>query len=158
MQTATYIWAKIIGLLEQQFSAVAVSAMLDDAEVLEINDRALVIYSPTDFRQEAIRRIYKEPIEEILRNEFNLQISFEVWGDAQRNAKSNCTTWNYNPHYIFDSFVVGASNQVPLKAAMQVAENLGNTVYNPLYLYGPPGVGKTQDRRASCRERVLFLV
>lgn len=145
MQTATYIWAKIIGFLEQQFSAVAVSAMLDDAEVIEINDRALVIYSPSDFRQEAIRRTYKAPIEDILRNEFNLQLVFEVWGDAERSRKSANQTapWTYNPHYSFSSFVAGATNQVPLKAAMQVAEHLGNTIYNPLYLYGPPGVGKT---------------
>ena len=56
MQAATYIWAKVIGILEERLSAVAVSAMLDDAELVEINEKSLIIYSPSDFRQEAIRR------------------------------------------------------------------------------------------------------
>ncbi len=147
MQTATYIWAKVIGFLEQRLSAVAVSAMLDDAELIELNDKALILYSPTDFRQEAIRRSYKSHIEEILREEFGLAVSFEVWGDAELNAyrqkDQNASPWTYNPHFNFSTFVAGTANQIPLKAALQVAQQPGNVIYNPLYLYGPPGVGKT---------------
>lgn len=147
MQAATYIWAKVIGILEERLSAVAVSAMLDDAELVELNDKALVIYSPSDFRQEAIRRSFKAHIEEILKSEFQLSVSFEVWGDAELNrhnqSRETGCLWTCNPHFNFSSFVAGSINQVPLKAAMHVAEHLADSVYNPLYLYGPPGVGKT---------------
>ena len=147
MQTLSYIWAKVIGTLEQQFSAVAVSAMLDDAEFIELNDTALVIYSPSDFRREAILRTYKAPIEEILREQFDLKVTLEVWDDAERNShvrsKNTHSLWTCNPHFNFSSFIPGTTNQVPLKAAMQVAQNPGCSLYNPLYLYGPPGVGKT---------------
>lgn len=147
MQAATYIWAKVIGILEERVSAVAVSAMLDDAELVELNDKSLIIYSPSDFRQEAIRRSYKGYVEDILRDEFNLNITFDVWGDTELRkhdqSVSSESLWTYNPHFNFSSFVSGVSNQIPLKAAIHVAEHLGDTVYNPLYLYGPPGVGKT---------------
>ena len=47
-----------------------------------------------------------------------------------------------NPKYTFDQFVIGGSNRFAHAAALAVAENPG-TAYNPLYLCGPPGVGKT---------------
>lgn len=147
MQAATYIWAKILGILEERFSSAVVSAMLDDAELVELNDKALIIYSPSEFRQEAIRRNYKTQIEDILRREFNLQVSFEVWGDDQyhrnQSGKARPPLWTCNPQFTFDSFIPGTCNLIPYRAAMHVAEHLGDTVYNPLYLYGPPGVGKT---------------
>ena len=147
MQTLSYIWAKVIGFLEQRFTAVAVSAMLDDAEFIELSDTSLVIYSPSDFRREAILRTYKASIEEILRDNFDLKVTLEVWDDTERNSharsKNTRSLWTCNPQFNFSSFVAGDSNQVPLRAAMQVAQKPGNSLYNPLYLYGPPGVGKT---------------
>ena len=47
-----------------------------------------------------------------------------------------------NPHYTFDTFVRGPSNQFALAACYNVAENLGKT-YNPLFIYGATGLGKT---------------
>ena len=147
MPAATYIWAKVLGFLEERLSSAAVSAMLDDAELVELNDKALVIYSPSEFRQEAIRKNYKSHVEDILRSEFQLPVSFEVWGDEQfRQSKAdraNLPLWTFHPHFHFSSFIPGTSNPIPLRAAMHVAEHPGDTVYNPLYLYGPPGVGKT---------------
>ncbi|MCL1848293.1 MAG: chromosomal replication initiator protein DnaA [Clostridiales bacterium] len=47
-----------------------------------------------------------------------------------------------NPKYTFDSFIVGNSNRFPHAAAQAAAEEIG-TLYNPLFIYGPPGLGKT---------------
>jgi len=49
---------------------------------------------------------------------------------------------NLNPKYTFDSFIVGSSNRFPHAAAQAAAEEIG-TLYNPLFIYGPAGLGKT---------------
>ena len=86
-------------------------------------------------------------VEEILQEAFGLNVSFEVWSDADlRKCKQESLSeslWAYNPHFSFDTFVPGKANQIPLKAAIHVAEHPGDSIYNPLFLYGAPGVGKT---------------
>lgn len=147
MQAAAYIWAKVINQLEERLSAVAVSAWFDDAEVIELNDQNLIIYTPSDFRQERILRSCKPHVDEILQEICNKNITLLVWGDNElekhRQPETPEHIWKVNPHFSFENFVAGSLNDVPLKAAMHVAENEGDSVYNPLYYYGPPGVGKT---------------
>lgn len=147
MQAAAYIWAKVISQLEERLSAVTVSAWFDDAELVELNENNLIIYTPSDFRQEIILRSCKQHVEDILQEQFDLKVQLLVWGDAELEAHRQTNTpdsiWKINPHFSFDTFVAGEQNSVPLKAAMHVADNVGDSVFNPLYYYGPPGVGKT---------------
>ena len=58
------------------------------------------------------------------------------------NRRNSLGRKGINPNYTFDSFVEGNSNQLARAAAMQVADNPGDS-YNPLFLYGTPGLGKT---------------
>ena len=147
MYSAAFAWAKAINYIEAQFGPLIITTWLDDAEVVELKDDKLVIFSPSDFRQEQIRRTCQQYIEEALKDLYKRDIQLVVWGESElkkhRNTKETKSMWTYNPHYSFDNYIAGTSNTVPLKAAMHIAEHPGDSVYNPLYLYGAPGVGKT---------------
>ncbi|MDP2166611.1 MAG: chromosomal replication initiator protein DnaA [Hydrogenophaga sp.] len=72
---------------------------------------------------------------------------------------------NLNPLFLFDSFVAGKSNQLAFAACQQVAEKPGITGHNPLFIYGPTGLGKTHLMhsvgnavlRANPGARILYL-
>ena len=66
MYSSAYVWAKILSSLEERMGAVTISAWLDDAEVVELNETNLILYSPSDFRREIIRRRCTDLIEDAL--------------------------------------------------------------------------------------------
>ncbi len=146
MYASAYVWAKVLGYLEERLSAITVSAWFDDAEVVELNEEHLIIYSPSEFRREIITRRCTEYIQDALKEVFNSDAKLIVFGDeemATYQAKGKTpTAMDFNPQFSFDNFVVGPSNRFAYSAALAVSKNPGQ-VYNPLFLYGPPGIGKT---------------
>ena len=68
MYSSAYVWAKILGHLEATLGTVIVSNSFDDAEVVELNEEQLILYSPSEFRVEVIRRRYSKIIEDALKN------------------------------------------------------------------------------------------
>ena len=146
MYSSAYVWAKVLIHMEERLSAVTVSAWFDDAEVVELNEEHLILYSPSDFRREIIRRRCTEYIQDALKEIFNSDAKLIVFGDEELAAfkskgKSN-TAMDFNPQFTFDNFVVGPSNRFAHSACIAVT-NIPGQVYNPLFIYGPPGVGKT---------------
>ena len=146
MYASAYVWAKIINYLEERLDAITVSASFDDAEVIELNEEHLIIYSPSEFRRGTISCRYSMYIQDALKEVFHSDAKLLVFGDkelaAYRSKGGNGGSMDFNPQFSFDSFVVGNSNRFAHGAALAVANNPGQ-VYNPLFIYGPPGVGKT---------------
>ena len=89
MYSATYMWAKVLIYLEEQLTEIAVRTWLDDAEVVELKDGKLIVYSPSDFRQENIRTRCAPYIEEGFRKLFNTEVKLEVWGDSESGPSGN---------------------------------------------------------------------
>ena len=146
MYSSAYVWAKVVSHMEERLGAVTVSTWFDDAEVVELNDEQLIIYSATEFRQDFIRRRCTEYIQDALKEIFHSDAKLVVFGDEELNAYRSRgiqkPAMDFNPQFTFDNFVVGPSNRIAHGAAIAVSNNPGQ-VYNPLFLYGPPGVGKT---------------
>ena len=146
MYSSAYVWAKVVSHMEERLGAVTVSTWFDDAEVVELNDEQLIIYSATEFRQDFIRRRCTEYIQDALKEIFNSDAKLVVFGDEELNAYRSRgvqkSSMDFNPQFTFDNFVVGPSNRIAHGAAIAVSNNPGQ-VYNPLFLYGPPGLGKT---------------
>ena len=146
MYSSAYVWAKVLSYIEERLGAVTISAWLDDAEVVELNETNLIVYSPSDFRREIIRRRCTDLIQDALKEIFNSDAKLLVFGDEEMEARKNKgnspTAMDFNPQFTFDNFVVGPSNRFAHSAAIAVSKTPGQ-VYNPLFIYGPPGVGKT---------------
>ena len=146
MYSSAYVWAKILIYLEERLTSTIVNASFDVAEVIELNEEHLIIYSSNEFQREVIRRRYAPIIEDALKEIFNSNAKLIVFGDDELKAfKSKgkaSTSMDFNPQFTFDNFVVGPSNRFAHSACIAVS-NIPGQVYNPLFLYGPPGVGKT---------------
>ena len=146
MYSSAYVWAKILSFLEERLTSVTVSGWFDDAEVVELNEEQLIIYSPSDFRRDFIRRRCADYIQDGLKEIFNSDAKLVVLDEkdlADRKAqKEQGGVLEFNPQFTFDNFVVGPTNSFSYNASLAVSNNPGMT-YNPLFIYGPPGVGKT---------------
>ena len=142
MYSSAYVWAKVLSHMEERLGAVTVSAWFDDAEVVELNENNLILYSPSDFRREIIRRRCTDYIQDALKEVFNSDAKLMVFGDEELNTfkqkGKSVSSMDFNPQFTFDNFVVGPSNRFAHSAAIAVSKTPGQ-VYNP----GPPGVGKT---------------
>ena len=146
MYSPAYVWANIIHYLEERLSSITISASLDDAELVDLTEEKLIIYSPNEFRREIIQRRYTQYIQDALKEIFNSDAKLVVFGDEEleafKNKGNTRSSMDFNPQFTFDNFVVGGSNRFAHSAAVAVSNNPGQA-YNPLFIYGPPGVGKT---------------
>ena len=146
MYSPAYVWAKVIHYLEERLSTLTISASFDDAEIIELSEEQMIIYSPNEFRREIIQRRYTQYIQDALKEIFNSDAKLIVFGDEEleafRSKGGSRSSMDFNPQFTFDNFVVGPSNRFAHGAAVAVSNNPGQA-YNPLFIYGPPGVGKT---------------
>jgi len=146
MYASAYVWAKIIGYLEERLTPVIVSTTFDDTEVIELNDDVLILHSPSEYHREMIRTRFAGYIQEALKELFDSTAALVLFDDRQleqhRNQGKGHAAVGINRQFSFDTFVVGPSNSFAYNAAIAVSHNPG-MVYNPLFIYGPPGLGKT---------------
>ena len=146
MVSAAYAWAKVLSYLEERLTSTMVTAWFDDAEAVEFTNEHLIIYSPNEFRRDLIIRRCTEYVQDALKEIFDSDAKLKVFSDEDmtkyRTGGKTAVNMDLNPQFTFDSFVVGPSNRFAHGAAMAVSQNPGQT-YNPLFIYGPPGVGKT---------------
>ena len=146
MYSSAYVWAKVMRHMEERLDSTTMAAWFDDCEVVELTEEHLILYSPSDFRRDIILRRYSPYIHDALKEIFSSDAKLMVYGEkemASFRSKDNINTgMDFNPQFTFDNFVVGPSNRFAHSAAIAVSNNPGQ-VYNPLFIYGPAGVGKT---------------
>ena len=146
MYSSAYVWAKVLAHMEERLTATVVSAWLDDAEVVELNEKQLVLYTPQELRKNIIETRYAPHIQDGIRELFQMDVQIQVLtGDELDlyHSKNKVPEFlEYNPQFTFDRFIVGPSNRFAHAAAIAVA-NKPAEAYNPLFIYGPSGLGKT---------------
>ena len=146
MYSSAYVWAKILQYLEERLSSTIVSGWFDSAEVVELTGEHLVIHIPSEFHRDMIAAKTSDLINAALREIFNSDATLLVLSSQEletyKEKEKGVPQIAFNPQFSFENFVVGPSNRFAYSAANAVVNNPGQ-VYNPLFIYGPAGVGKT---------------
>ncbi len=155
-RSAREIWDAALGELQVQVSRSNYRTWLEKTVGIEYRSKQFVISVPNTFIAEYLDRNQRSLIEKTLihlTSSPELQVSFQVNGRYRNSANGHSadpgifTTapsvlTQFNQKYVFDSFIVGNSNRLAYAAAQGVAMNPGKA-YNPLYIYGGVGLGKT---------------
>lgn len=158
------LWRRCLERLEGDLSAEDLHTWLMPLQARDDAD-GLQLFAPNAYTLETVRERYLSRIEAVLLllHGKAVPVRLDVGSNSARVAPTPKTVAtpqvakaapapsfpnNLDPHYTFETFVEGKSNQLGKAAAMQVATNPGRA-YNPLLLYGGTGLGKTHLMHAA---------
>jgi len=158
------IWAKCLATLEEELSAQQLNTWVRPLRV-SMEGRCLRLFAPNRFVQDWVKDRFLDRIAEVARREFGEEIDITVeigspvapsqssgarsGGSAAVEPKRTLSSGSrLNPEFTFESHVEGKSNQLARAASRQVGENPGRS-YNPLFIYGGVGLGKTHLMQAA---------
>jgi chromosomal replication initiator protein len=162
------IWQAVLGELELSLSKASFNTWLKDTFIAEICDGRVVVAVPNTFSQAWLKQKYHSKIYQILQkgikdrikdivykvqsvknfqqqqDQLKKNITFESKriGDSYGFKASPLPNTGLNPRYTFETFVVGRNSQLAHAASLAVAEKPGK-MYNPFFIYGGVGLGKT---------------
>lgn len=147
MTSAADVWEKVKSLMESTMTAVSIETWFGDVEAVALEDTRLVLCVPTDFKRSIIRSRFQSGVEGALRELFSFDVDVALLLPEERDAyvhraAAPSHAGGEADRYTFERFVVGSTNRFAFTAAQKVAEEPGGA-YNPLFIYGQSGLGKT---------------
>jgi chromosomal replication initiator protein len=183
------VWLEALSNLQKVLTQHTFNTWIQPLKFMEIRNDSILLEAPNDFFKEMISENYLSMIEEAIsvihksKLDVELKVSHRipdgkththvVITETEENVKKNLADPesikspdfipNLNPKYTFETFVCGASNQFAHAAAQAVANNPASN-YNPLFIYGGVGLGKTHLLTAignyvcrnNCNARVCY--
>lgn len=154
-------WQKALSIMEKQVSTPSYETWIKPIHPVDFNDKVIILQVPNDFAKDWLESRYydliKSSLEEVTGQEIcptfvaaSKPDETPVKDNKTSVAGNSSVDWmlaKLNSKYTFDSFVVGESNQLAYNAALAVAQSPA-LAYNPLFIYGGKGLGKTHLMQA----------
>ena len=149
MNSYTEFWQAILDFCRENMNTIAFNMWIEPLKLIKIEAERVIIAAP-GFKIELLISKYKNLIEEAFFNimGFNVEVEFIPFENIpkennEETAKTDSSSLNIeNAKLTFNNFVVGPSNKFAYTASLRVAETPGS-VFNPLFIYGNSGLGKT---------------
>ncbi len=159
--SAEDIWNRSLSKIAEKVGESILDLWFKPMKLLQIKDKTAVLEIPNRFFKDWMEDYYPNLIAETLEGilGFNVAVKYRAaeredtflkkMDSKLENRKNKLASRGIylNPRYTFDTFVVGSSNQFAHAAAKRVGENPGHA-YNPLFIYGGVGLGKTHIMNA----------
>lgn len=158
------VWQKASDYLKEQLGKTTFETWIAPLKPRLNNAQDLVLEAPDNFFRDWVDQHYRQVIQEAIQysTKQNLTLHLEINPDGQQDIPSKASpdilkvrpqtlqdSFNLNPRYTFENFVVGPSNRHAHAYSLAVAESPAKA-YNPLFIYGGVGLGKTHLIQAIC--------
>ena len=173
------IWNKFLSIMKTKLNSLSYDTWFRTSKLVELNEEHAVIIVPTIAHKKHLSESYIDIISDIFNSITGTNFNFEFVLENEYNNKkitvkkekeeelgvpyNSSEKANLNPDYVFENFIVGESNRFAQATALAVAENPGK-MYNPLFIYGNSGLGKTHLMQAignyivkNTNKRVLYV-
>ncbi len=147
MNSVADIWGIVLDRLKQELSETTITTWFDEVEAVSIKDRTLYLLCANDFKRGTIESMFSERIKDILRDIYSADFDVRLLSSDESAVLlapegKKAVSLLDSGEFTFDTFVVGESNKMAYAAARAVADGASDH-YNPLFIYGDSGLGKT---------------
>ena len=155
MDSFTEAWDIILGYCKTQISEIAYSTWLERLKPVSLDfaDGVAVIEAPNAFSKQTIERCYTKQLDDAFHSVFGDTIRYKICTpdelprriedeDPKKDGRKKSGFFNYDYDLTFDTFIVGSSNKFAHAACVAVAAQPA-AAYNPLFIWGNSGLGKT---------------
>lgn len=165
MMNNTQLWEKALFELERELSRANFSTWFKNTAILKQDDGVVVIGVPNEFVKDWLQNKFHKTILHALRNlsenirsiEYSVCKVEEIEKDKKKVEQQRESSTaelplenlyinkedGLNPRYTFNDFIIGSFNELAFAASQAILKKVGTNVYNPLFIYGNTGLGKT---------------
>lgn len=168
------MWTTFLDKIKTQISNIAYETWFSETKLIDISSGVAKVVVPYHIHKKNLKENYNDLVEETFTEVTGTHFDFEYLLEEEVENKITITAedigvptnenfvTNLDSKYTFNSFIIGTSNKFAATSALAVAEHPGK-MYNPLFIYGPSGLGKTHLMQAignyivkNSNKRVLY--
>ena len=149
MHSIADIWKMVLQRLMngQNVSETTINTWFDEVEAVSMQDKVFYLHCPNDFKRGTIESMFIDKIKLALKDIFSADFEVKLLSTAEKNdfgveKRKKVSSLMESGDFTFETFVVGESNKMAYAAARAVADGAIDH-YNPLFIYGDSGLGKT---------------